>query len=104
VKGKATDTLGQPIIYATISIKSISSLEIITYVFTDEDGSYLIKLPTTGDSLIIEFSHLEFGKFFRRIANKTQIIDFTIAPSEKLLSEVIVKSPPIYENGDTINF
>jgi hypothetical protein len=104
VKGKAIDSLNHPIAFATISLKAISSQEVLKYAFTDEDGKYTIELPENLDSLLIEFSHLEFENLVKRIINKPQIVDFKIAPSQKMLAEVVVKSSPIYEKGDTLNF
>lgn len=92
---------------ATVSIYKADDNSLLSYQITNNEGEFSIKNLPTSVLLRLEISHLSYQgvkKTFSIPAN-TNFIDFNIlavAPSSKLLKEVVVSVPPISINGDTL--
>lgn len=92
---------------ATVSIYKSDDNSLLSYQITNNEGEFSIKNLPTSILLRLEISHLSYQgvkKTFSIPAN-TNFIDFhilAVAPSSKLLKEVVVSVPPISINGDTL--
>ena len=81
VKGKITDTKGEPIIGATVRVQSTTNA-----VISDVDGAFTINAPVNS---ILEVSYIGFPTKKIKVANKG-IVTVVLQEDSKLLDDVIV--------------
>ncbi|HEX6170897.1 MAG TPA: TonB-dependent receptor [Chitinophagaceae bacterium] len=108
VKGKLTDTTGQLLHNATISVLQKKDSSFISYTMSDGKGSFEIKNLSLGDyQLFISFTGYEVYKGSFSITTNKRNLDFGLVilwPEYKTLSTVVVTESPVRMNGDTISF
>ena len=82
VKGKVTDTGGEPLIGVTVMVKGDASQVAVT----DTDGLYLIDAPADG---VLEFSLVGMKKVEAPV-NGRGVVDVVLADDNMLLDELVV--------------
>lgn len=75
---------------------------IIAFAISQPNGSFLIKLKTSLDSINITASSINYADATVYIANKTQQIDLELKPEQHDLSEVLIKADHTFLKKDTI--
>lgn len=107
IRGEVKDKNNQTISSANVILKDNSSA-IITYVYTDEFGKYVLKTEKLGQFFLIASSMgFEQKSIDLSIENKNdiKIIDFALTPKFTELKEIIIESKkPITIKKDTIVF
>jgi hypothetical protein len=109
VRGKLTDSTGQSLSNATISILQKKDSSLVTYALADAKGSFEIKNLEVGDyHLFISFTGYETYRCSFSISSKKEISDIgliVLMQEYKTLAGVVVTdASPVRINGDTISF
>jgi hypothetical protein len=109
VKGKLTDSTGQALNNATISLLQKKDSSFVNYALSDAKGSFEIKNLEAGDyHLFISFTGYETYRCSFFISLKKRISDIglvVLMPEYKTLTGVVVTdASPVRINGDTISF
>jgi hypothetical protein len=104
IKGKIIDEKNQPIQSGSVSLTQKNNSIILTYSITDKNGFYYLSLPAQADSLKITVSSLSYGRKEIIVPAISAIIDFSLQPHAIELKEVKVKTPPVWQRKDTINY
>ena len=109
VKGNLTDSTGQSLNNATISVLQKKDSLFVTYALSDATGSFEIKNLEVGDyNLFISFTGYETYRCSFSISSKRRISDIglvVLMQEYKTLAGVVVTdASPVRINGDTISF
>ncbi|WP_372646010.1 hypothetical protein, partial [Ancylomarina sp.] len=75
---------------------------IIAFAISQPDGSFLIKLKTSLDSINITASSINYADASVYIANKSQAVDLQLKPKQHDLSEVMIKAQHTFLKKDTL--
>ncbi len=104
IKGIVKNQNGETLIGANILVMQPKTHRILTYAITDKQGFYTLTLKHTTDSLLVNASFLGYQPQKIRVANRSQKLDFTLQESQQKLKEVVIKTQPVKQRGDTINY
>lgn len=104
INGKIIDNNNEVLSGTNIIVSNSNNNTIITYAFANDKGNYKLHIKSKLDSLKIEVTYIGFYKQSKTIANKNQIINFTLKESNETLKEVFVKNIPIKKKGDTLSY
>ena len=109
VKGILTDSIGQSLNNATISILHKADSSLVNYALSDEKGAFEIKNLAAGDyHLFISFTGYETFRCSFSISSRKPISDIgliVLMQEYKTLAGVVVTdASPVRINGDTISF
>lgn len=104
LKGKVTDSLHQPLVYANILAIPENDNLTISFAITDNDGSYNIKLQS-GETYEVNVSYLGFEKItktFTLTENTTE--NYILKATDEQLDAVTIsyKHQPVIVKKDTI--
>ena len=102
--GYVKDTEGEPLPNIKVLAYKAGSRIIVAYAGTDNDGSYKISVSAEADSLDVATSSLFFEKQTKRIANRTQTVDFMLREETQELKGVTVRARSIEQKGDTLEY
>lgn len=109
VSGKVSDSLGNPVSNASISIINQNTGEGLFFTQTDENGLYYFSISDPGIINIewtIKASSIGYIISVKKINKIPSKIDFLLQADIQLLQEVIIKEdkPHIRKKGDTLNY
>jgi hypothetical protein len=103
VEGTVLDAQGKPVdAYVTVSLREGES--ILGFSDTDAKGHYRLEINAMSDSLAVTAAGLSIGKTVKRIANRSQRLDFSVSEQGLELKEVRIRSEKIRQDGDTVNY
>lgn len=103
ITGHVQDSKGKTVeSFVTLSTKSSGTTE--SYADVDAKGLYKLEYTGEADSLVLTVSGMNIGNVTRVIANKSQVVDFTVDSKALRLKEVVVKAEKIRQAGDTLNY
>lgn len=91
-----------PGVNVTINEKKVPG--ILSYALTDDKGIYTLNFKSPADSVVITVSGLNFKKQVKVIANKNQVLNFSISTEAIKLKEIKVNPPKIRKLNDTLNY
>jgi hypothetical protein len=107
IKGTVLDSLGKPVSFASINLKSGSNL-IIAYTTSGEKGAYTLQVPTDADKtgLKLEVSCVGFKKESKPVTGFTTPYNFKLSTSIQQLQTVTIKdkNPRLRVSGDTLSY
>jgi hypothetical protein len=107
IKGTVLDSLGKPVSFASINLKSGSNL-IIAYTTSGEKGAYTLQVPTDADKtgLKLEVSCVGFKKESKPVTGFTTPYNFKLSTSIQQLQTVTIKNknPRLRLSGDTLSY
>jgi len=109
VKGKLTDSTGQLLNNATISILQKNDSSFVSYSLSDTKGSFEIKNLEIGDYyLFISFTGYETYHCSFSVSSKKKVSDMGLVvlmnEYKTLTGVVVTDASPVKINGDTISF
>lgn len=104
ISGKIVNDQSKPLSNISIIITKVNGNIILSYAISDNEGKYHLNIISKLDSLQIVVSHLSYYKQTKLITNKNQSINFILKESLEELNEVFVKSKPITQKRDTLNY
>jgi hypothetical protein len=103
--GSVTSDENKPL-SAAITLHPKDKSEILAFAIADKEGTFSINYNITNkDSLELRASLLGYGKqsiYF--IGGQQSKFSFTLSPTSIDLPEVKVKTPPVWQRKDTINY
>jgi hypothetical protein len=104
IKGRVQNEIGQAIPSASITISPKSSNTIIAFSIADNNGVYHLSCQGSSDSFRITAMMLGYLKKETLIPAITATINFILEPTVIVLKEVKLKTPPVWQRKDTINY
>ena len=104
IYGYITDVNGNALRDVNVLLVSKDSSSLFNFSITNEKGYYSVNLPQKADFCIINNKTLHYETVYQQIENQEQKIDFKLKKKENRIKEVVVKSNPIFKQGDTINY
>jgi hypothetical protein len=107
LKGTVTDSLGKPIAYAGVNLKTSTNL-IIAYTTTTDKGTFSLQIPPDADKtgLQMEVTSLGFKKEVKVLTSLTVAYNFKLQTAVNQLKTVTIKDnrPRLRLNGDTLSY
>lgn len=104
INGKITDVKGNAISKANVLIYKKATENIITYNITDNNGDFSITFPSSYDEVDLQVTCMGYETITETIKNKSITKNFSLIEKVFDLKEVIVKTSPIRQKGDTIKY
>lgn len=101
ISGKISDTIGQPITGANITLSKKYQPQILSFTFSDSKGAYSLKCVNSLDSIEINVTVVGYASTKMMILNLPQVLNFILTEKETILPTVVVKPIPIFNKGDT---
>jgi len=106
IKGNVLDSLGKPVTYASVNLKSGNL--IIAYTTSGDKGAFTLNIPADADKtkLQLEVSCIGFKKEARAVSGLTTPYVFKLSGSSNQLQTVTIKdkNPRLRVSGDTISY
>jgi hypothetical protein len=104
IKGKISDLKGNPISNTSVVINYKSTEDIIAYSISDEKGNYSVTFSESQKEINIQVSSIDFETVIETLKNESQKKDFRLNDKVFELKEVVIKSFPITQKGDTLKY
>lgn len=105
VKGVIQDSLGNTVSNASVVIKHTIKGTIITYTFSDSDGSFSLKATGNFEEYSLEVSSLGFASYTSPLNKIKGLIAIKLIPSKTELETVIINTKKrVKISKDTITF
>lgn len=104
ISGSVKDTEGETLPNIKVLAYKAGSRIIVAYAGTDNDGRYSLSVTAEADSLDLATSSLFFEKQTKRIANRSQTINFSLREEVQELKGVTVRARSIEQKGDTLEY
>lgn len=106
LKGRVTDNVtGEPVSNVYIMLMNKDGNSFLSHSFSQDDGAFSIELPKTeDDTFLITTSRIGYETFNKIISVQTQKIEILLKETAIQLREVKIKSDPIRQRGDTIDY
>lgn len=102
--GHVKDTQGEPLPNINVLVYKVGSPIIVAHAVSDNSGHYSLSVNTEVDSLDVAASSLFFEKQTKRIANRSQTVDFMLREEAQELKGVTVQARSIEQRGDTLEY
>lgn len=99
-----TDSVGSPISQVNVIAEDIATEEIISYAITTGIGSYEMSFNHSHKVLRIKVRSMGYKEKIVEISNRDQVKDFVLITGITLLEEVVLKSLPMEQTGDTLRY
>lgn len=105
VKGTVKDKAGNPLAGVTILIKNDKNL-VLKYAVTNTKGEFLLTVTDTisAQKLSLEIKHISYRPLLQVIEKGKFTYNFIMEETAEVLSQVVVKQPPITNRGDTTRY
>lgn len=106
ISGTAKDSLSrEPIADVYIMLMSRDGKNILSYSFTQKDGTFSIELPASEQtSFLLVTSRLGYEPSQKEITVQMNHVDLLLKESITPLREIKITSTPIKQRGDTIDY
>ncbi|MHA3046842.1 carboxypeptidase regulatory-like domain-containing protein [Riemerella anatipestifer] len=104
ISGKITNTEGQPVPSASVTVEEIGKNAILTYALSDSKGGYKVTINSTTDKVKLTVKAFNHQTQVKEIANKSQTLNFSLSPQATEIKEVKLKTRMITKKGDTISY
>ena len=104
ITGSIQNQKGNGLTGANVLVTHPRTHRILTYAITGTQGHYQILINEATDSLMLSVSFLGYKTKKVLIANHSQKLDFILQESHQKLKEVVIKTQPVKQRGDTINY
>ena len=104
VNGKITDINGNAISKASVLIYKKGTENIIAYNISDNNGLYSVSIPPSNNDIDVQVRSMGYETITETINNKSQTKNFNLVEKEFKLKDVVIKSSPIRQKGDTIKY
>ncbi|MEL4307228.1 carboxypeptidase-like regulatory domain-containing protein [Joostella sp. CR20] len=104
ISGKVSDSLKIPISGVSVVVNVKNTDSILAYDITNGQGDFSIAFTSEDEMVDVVAKSMGFATFKIAVVNKSQTLNFTLKEQVTELKEVVVKSSPITQKGDTINY
>ena len=103
IEGTVADAQGKHV-EAYVSVAPKGTGNILVFADTDAKGHYRLEFTTEADSMTVSASGLAIGSHAKKVANRSQRLDFCVKEQAMQLKEVTVRAQKIRQNGDTLSY
>jgi hypothetical protein len=107
IQGTVTDSLGKPVSYAGVNLKSGGNL-IVAYTTTNNKGAYSLQIPADANKagLMLEVTCVGFKKQAKEVTGFVSSYNFKLNTAVNQLKDVVIKNkrPFLRVSGDTLNY
>lgn len=107
IRGKVTDTIGNAISFANVTLKSRDNV-VIAYTSCNEGGAFFISIPASisKEGLMLEAASLGYQKQIKSVTELGPSCNFTLSSSIRELAPVQVtkRRPRLNTQGDTLSY
>ena len=104
INGKITDVKGNAISKANVLIYKKATENIITYNISDNNGNFSITFPSSYEEVDLQVRCMGYETITETIKNSSQTKNFKLNEKSFELKEIIVKTSPVKQKGDTIKY
>lgn len=104
IKGKIINKSNQPISDASVMLMNTADSSVVAFSFSDGNGKYTIYTDQKEKELLLMVYGFNIEKQIKRIANRSQEVDFIVGEEAIELKEFSVKSEKIWGTRDTVNY
>ena len=104
IKGTISNNSNKAISNSSVLLLKKGTDDVIAYAISDSKGFYSITFSSSYNEIDIQVRCLGYQSINETINNVTQTKSFKLNEKEFILKEVIVKSSPITQKGDTIKY
>lgn len=104
ISGKITDTDGQAVPSASVTIEEPGKDAIMAYGISNSKGEYKITVNSSVSELDMKVKAFNQKPYTKRISNKTQSQNISLQPQATEIKEVKLKTKMITKRGDTISY
>ncbi|SFI37231.1 TonB-dependent receptor [Halpernia frigidisoli] len=104
ISGKITDSDGQPIPSASVTVEEAGKDAIIAYSITNSKGEYKVTFTTAVPNLDLKIKAFNQKPFLKSVSNSTQTSNFSLESQATEIKEVKIKTRMITKKGDTISY
>ena len=102
--GHVKDLGGEPLPNINVLVYKVGSPIMVSHAISDNEGHYSLSVSSEADSLDMAVSSLFFEKQTKRIANRSQTVDFNLHEEMQELKGVTVVARSIEQKGDTLEY
>lgn len=88
--------------YVTATAKGAGN--ILGFADADSKGHYKLVIKSQADSLVVTAAGLTIGQQVKRVANRSQQLNFRVKEQTVQLKEVSVRAQKIRQSGDTLSY
>ncbi len=104
IQGKVSDTNSKALSNSSVLILKKATDSIVSFAITDSKGLYSVSFSTTYTELDMQIRSMGYETILEPINNITQTKNFNLNEQSFELKEIVVKSSPIVQRGDTIKY
>jgi hypothetical protein len=104
IKGNITDSDNKAISNSSVLILKKATDDVIVYAISDSKGFYSISFSSSYNEIDIQVRCMGYETIIETINNISQTKNFKLKEKAFELKEVVVKSAPITQKGDTIKY
>jgi hypothetical protein len=104
IKGSITDLKGKAISNSSVLILKKATDDVIAYAISNGKGFYSITFSSSYNEIDIQVKCMGYETIIETNNNLSQTKNFNLKDKAFELKEVIVKSSPITQKGDTIKY
>lgn len=104
ISGKITDTDGQPIPSASVTVEEPGKDAIIAYSITNAKGEYKVTFTTAEQNVDLKIKAFNQKPLQKVVKNESQTHNFSLQPDATEIKEVKLKAKMITKRGDTISY
>jgi len=104
IEGKIINKSDQPISDASVMLMKTADSSVVAFNFSNNKGEYTIYTDQKEKELLLMVYGFNIEKQIKRIANRSQEVDFIVSEEAIELKEFSVKSEKIWGTRDTVNY
>lgn len=104
ISGKISDSEGQPVSSASVTVEEPGKDAIIAYSITNAKGEYKVTFTTAENNVDLKIKAFNQKAQQKVLKNENQNQNFTLEPDATEIKEVKLKAKMITKRGDTISY
>lgn len=104
VTGKITDTDGQAVPSASITVEEIGKDAIMAYAISNAKGEYKVTFTSPEANVELKVKAFNHKPVNRTVKNQNQTLAFSLEPDATEIKEVKIKTKLITKRGDTLSY
>lgn len=104
ISGKITDTDGQSVASASVTIKEVGKDAIIAYAISNTKGEYKVSFISSESNVDVNVKAFNQKSSTKQVKNETQNLNFSLQSETTEIKEIKLKTKLITKRGDTISY
>ncbi|WP_026315546.1 TonB-dependent receptor [Riemerella columbina] len=104
ISGKVSNTNGDALASASVTVQEVGKSGIIAYTLTDNKGSFKLSFKTSAEQLKFTIKAFNHQTQSKEVNNQSQTLSFKLKSEVTEIKEVRLKSRIITKRGDTISY